>query len=238
MDRNKQHVVYEDVQSELRRAIEEGGWKPGYKLPSERELTERFNCARMTVRRALQELEALGLISKRHGSGSYVADLQPMSNLLSIKDIRSEIAGRGHVHKSELITRKVIRANASLAASIGVPRGSRVFKCELVHYENGIPVQLEERFVNPDVVPDFMALDLNAQTPSSYLFVHAPLTAAEQVVEAINADDVVAAHLKIEIGAAVLKVSRRTISKGKVASLAHLYHPGNCYRIIGEFSAA
>src|SRR5690606_22994277 len=173
MDRNKQHIVYEDVQSELRRAIEEGGWKPGYKLPSERELTERFNCARMTVRRALQELELQGLISKRHGSGSYVADLQPMSNLVSIKDIRSEIAGRGHVHESELITRKVIRATASLAASIGLPRGSRVFKCELVHYENGTPVQLEERLVNPDVVPDFMKLDLNVQTPSSYLFVHA-----------------------------------------------------------------
>lgn len=235
---NKQHIVHEDVASELLRVIEHGGWKPGFKLPSERELAERFHCARMTVRRALQELEAQGLIVRKQGSGSYVADLQPMSNLLSIKDIRDEIAGRGHVHKSRLVSRKVIRAHAALAAAMSLPRGSRIFRCELVHYENNTPIQFEERLINPEVVPDFMTLDLNIQTPSSYLFIHAPLTAAEQLVEAINADETMANHLKIQVGAAILKVSRRTISQGKVASLAHLYHPGSCYRIIGEFSAA
>lgn len=237
-DSEEQKAIYEHVESELRRAIEHGGWKPGFKLPSERELAERFQCARMTIRRALQELQTEGLIARRHGSGSYVADLQPMSNILSIQDIREEIASRGHVHHSVLLLRKTIRANAAVASSMKVEQNSRVFQCKLIHYENGTPVQFEERLVNPEVVPEFMALDLSNQTPSSYLFKHAPLTAAEQVVEAVNADETMAKHLGIEVNAALLKISRRTISQGKVASLAKLYHPGNCYRIIGNFSAA
>ncbi|NYT80972.1 histidine utilization repressor [Alcaligenaceae bacterium] len=237
-DNEKQKAIYEDVESELRRAIENGGWKPGFKLPSERELAERFQCARMTVRRALQELQAEGLIARRHGSGSYVADLQPMSNILSIKDIYEEIASRGHVHHSVLLSRKTIRASVAVAAAMGIEHNARVFQCKLVHYENGTPVQFEERFVNPEVVPEFMTLDLGKQTPSSYLFKHAPLTAAEQVVEAVNADETMATHLGIAVNAALLKISRRTISQDKVASLANLYHPGNCYRIIGKFSVA
>src|SRR5690606_34363097 len=123
-------AIYEGVESELRRAIENGGWKPGFKLPSERELAERFQCARMTVRRALQELQAEGLIARRHGSGSYVADLQPMSNILSIKDIYEEIASRGHVHHSVLLSRKTIRATAAVAAAMGIEHNARVFQCK------------------------------------------------------------------------------------------------------------
>lgn len=235
-DDSKQTALYADVKGQLKRAIEDGGWKPGFKLPSERELEERYACARMTVRRALQELQAEGLITRRHGSGTYVADLQPISNLLTIRDIRQEIAERGHKHHSVLLSRKVIRANAAIAEAMHVEPRARVFRCELVHFENGQPIQFEERFVNSELVPDFMSLSLDEQTPSSYLFAQAPLTAAEQLVEAVNADELLAGHLQVAVGAALLKISRRTMSQGKVASLARLFHPGHCYQLVGAFS--
>lgn len=228
---------YAQVRTALRKLIDKGGYRPGTRLPSERELVERFGCARLTVRRALQELEADGLVERRHGSGSYVADLQPVSNVLTVKDIRQEILERGHTHSGKLLSRQRLAAGAAVGAAMGLAPRAPVFRCEVLHYENGHPIQFEERFVNPAVVPDFLTLDLDTQTPSSHLFARAPLTAAEQVIEAVNATAVLAAHLGVAEGAALLRVSRRTLSRGCVASVARLYHPGHAYRLIGAFSA-
>ena len=229
-------TIHADVRSTIRSAIEDGGWKPGFRLPAERELVETYKCARMTVRRALQDLEAEGLIVRRHGSGTFVADLQPISNVLTVKDIHEEIVGRGHRHHSTMLSRSSIKAGSAIAEAMRLAPRTAVFACEVIHYENGVPIQFEERFVNPAVVPDFLTLDLETHTASSHLFARAPLTAAEQVVEAVNADAAMAGHLNVAPGAALLRVSRRTLSQGKVASIARLYHPGHAYRLIGEFS--
>lgn len=57
------------------------------------------------------------------------------------------------------------------------------------------------------------------------------------MIEAVNADSELAAMLRVPEGAALLLVSRRTLSRGRVASLARLYHPGTAYKLIGRFSA-
>jgi GntR family histidine utilization transcriptional repressor len=229
-------TIRADVESTIRRAIENGGWKPGFRLPAERELADTYGCARMTVRLALRDLEAEGLIIRRHGSGTFVADLNPISSVLTIKDIRKEIVERGHKHHSTLLSRSKIEADGDIAAAMQVEPGTAVFRCDVIHYENNVPIQLEERFINPNLVPDFLMLDLEAHTVSSYLFERAPLTGAQQVVEAVNADARLAAHLAVALGAALLLVSRRTTSRGQVASVARLYHPGRAYRLLGVFS--
>lgn len=235
-EHNNDKAGYATVKASLRRAIEDGGWKPGMKLPSERQLVEQFGCARMTVRRALDELRGEGLVERRHGSGSYVANLQPISNLLKVRDIHEEIDGRGHKHSSELLRVSRIRAGREMAAAMQLATGTQVFSCRIVHYENGVPIQFEERLVNPELIPDFMDLDLHGKTPSSYLFERAPLTEAEQVVEAVNADTTLAEMLRVAVGSALLLVSRRTLSQGKVASVARLYHPGATFKLVGRFS--
>ena len=72
-------MPYATVKASLRERIARGGWQPGVRLPSERELVQEFGCARMTVHRALRELEEEGLIERRQGSGSFVAELHPIS---------------------------------------------------------------------------------------------------------------------------------------------------------------
>ncbi|MEF7564563.1 FadR/GntR family transcriptional regulator [Bacillus infantis] len=56
--------------------IQEDGLKPGDKLPSERELTERLNVGRSSVREALRALELLGLIETRRGEGTFIRDFR------------------------------------------------------------------------------------------------------------------------------------------------------------------
>jgi GntR family transcriptional regulator, histidine utilization repressor len=229
-------VPYETVKASLRQRIADGGWEPGVRLPSERELVQQFGCARMTVHRALRELEAEGLIERRQGSGSYVAQLHPISNLLQVRDIHDEIAERGHAPLTRVVTAVREKASAPVAAAMRLRKGAAVFHVQLVHLENGLPIQLEDRHVNPTLVPDLLDRDLARVTPSHVLFEHAPLTEAEQVVEAVLATPEQARLLEVAPGSALLMVSRRTVSQGAVASVARLYHPGERFRLIGRFS--
>jgi GntR family histidine utilization transcriptional repressor len=234
--RRKRNLSYETVKVSIQQRISDGGWEPGVRLPSERELVQEFGCARMTVHRALRELEAEGLIERRQGSGSYVAELHPISNLLQVRDIHDEIAERGHVHTTQVCTVARERAAAEVATAMRLRKGSTVYRCQLVHLENGVPIQLEDRHVNPALAPDLLEQDFTRVTPSRVLFEHAPLTEAEQVVEAVLATHEQAALLDVPAGSALLMVSRRTVSQGAVASIARLYHPGARFRLVGSFS--
>jgi GntR family histidine utilization transcriptional repressor len=229
-------LPYETVKASLRQRIADGGWQPGTRLPSERELVQQFGCARMTVHRALRELEDEGLIERRQGSGSYVAELHPISNLLQVRDIHDEIAERGHAHATRVCSVARERASAEIAQAMRLKKGASVFRVRLVHLENGIPIQLEDRHINPALAPDLLAQDFSRITPSHLLFEQAPLTEAEQVVEAVLASDEEARLLEVPAGSALLRVSRRTISRGAVASVARLLHPGQRFRLVGRFS--
>jgi GntR family transcriptional regulator, transcriptional repressor for pyruvate dehydrogenase complex len=68
--------VYLEIVRQLREIIEKDGLKAGDKIPSERELSERLNAGRSSVREALRALELLGLIETRRGEGTYIRDFR------------------------------------------------------------------------------------------------------------------------------------------------------------------
>lgn len=68
--------VYIEIVKQLRMLITKERLKPGDKLPSERELSERLNVGRSSVREALRALELLGLIETRRGEGTFIRDFR------------------------------------------------------------------------------------------------------------------------------------------------------------------
>lgn len=80
MPRDPQLLKYHTVLTSLRRDIEEGQWAEGERLPSEADLVRRFGVSRITVGRALRELQSAGLIQRRAGAGTFLA---PRTGLLS-----------------------------------------------------------------------------------------------------------------------------------------------------------
>ena len=230
-------MIADKVKAAIRREIAIGGWRPGVRIPSERELVARFGCARMTVHLALRELQDEGLVVRRLGSGTYVADLQPISSQLKVRDIREEIAGRGHRHDFRVLALAEVAIPAEIADALRAPGLKRAFHCRLLHRENDVPVQIEDRYVNPRVVPDFLSVDLAHDTPSAFLFARLPLTEADHAVEAILADAEQARLLGIRERDPVLMISRRTASMGRVSTIARLYHPGARFRLFDHFEA-
>lgn len=226
---------YLQMKNEIRNCIATGKWKPGERVPSENELAAQYDVSRMTANRVLRELTVEGLIERVQGVGSFVMELHPISSFLHVRDIKEEIIERGHQHSSAVLAMKTMKCDSKLAAALQLKLNAPAFMAQVVHFENGIPIQFEERFVNPAVCPDFLDLDFSVETPSHYLFERAPLTEAEQVVEAVIADESTAEALHIGEGAPCLLVRRRTFSGANVASLAKLFHPGSRYQLVGKF---
>jgi GntR family histidine utilization transcriptional repressor len=226
---------YQEVKVAIRDEIADGRWRPGDRVPSESALMRRHGVSRMTVNRALRELVAEGLIRRVKGSGSFVADLHPVASLLRVRPIEEEVAERGHRHSARVLGLVRERCDALVAAQLGLRPRASVFHVRIVHLENGVPIQLEDRWVNPAVAPDFLDLDFTVVTPSRHLFDRAPLTEAEQLVEAVGADEVSAPILQVAYGTPCLLVTRKTWSGPTVASVARLLHPGARYRLSGSY---
>ena len=222
---------YARIKQALRARIEGGELRPGDRVPSENQLVEEFGVSRMTARRALLELAESGLLLRTQGLGSFVADVRPMSSTTQIRNIAEEINQRGHHHSGQVLRHDEISADHERAIHLGVPSGSIIFHSLIVHRENDLPVQLESRLVNPALAPRYLQQDFSTTTPSAYLSAVAPLTEAEQSVEAVLADQSTAKDLDIKTGAACLRITRRTFSAQGVVSLAVLLHPGDRYRL-------
>ncbi len=110
-------------------------------------------------------------------------------------------------------------------------QGSLVYYSKIVHFEDETPIQLEMRWVNAQIVPDYINQDFTQFTPHQYLSNNCPLSAIEHTVEAIIAEDKVKEELALQEGSACLVLKRRTWSNNALVSSALLYHPGNNYKL-------
>ncbi|BCV47453.1 MULTISPECIES: histidine utilization repressor [Shewanella] len=216
--------------------IESGEWVEHSRVPSENQLAELFECSRMTARRALTELVDNGVLERSQGLGTFVAEFKSQSSMLSIRNIADEIKARGHGYSVQVLELTAIEALAPIAIALGLETGSRVFYSVLVHCEEGLPLQLEERFVNPQLIPDYLQQDFNLQTPHEYLSQVAPLTEARHTIEAIVANEQIRTRLAIPASEPCLQILRRTWSRQGVVSFARLIHPGSRFRLGGHLT--
>ncbi|MGL4230347.1 MAG: histidine utilization repressor [Casimicrobium sp.] len=227
---------FEEVKFFLKQGLEKGTWRPGEKMPSEPELIGRFGMARMTVNRALKELQAEGLIERRQGVGTFAAQLHCVSSSLTIRDIHEEILARGHAHRVQVHLAREEKSSDEVAGSLSLASGARVFHTIIVHYENGVAIQCEDRYVNPKVAPKYLNVDFNAMTPTKYLFEVTSLWKADYAVEAALPSAREAKLLGIAKSEPCLVVSRRTMNRSHTITCARLVHPADRYRLEGAFA--
>lgn len=227
---------YEVIKQFVLEQINCGSWSTNHRTPSENELSSQFDVSRMTARRALQELTDAGVLFRTQGLGTFVAGPKAQSPLLEIKNIAEEIEARGNHYSNRVIEIGTVAASEDTSSALGLPSGVTVQFSIIVHSENGIPLQLEYRFVNPHHVPDYKNQDFARQTPNQYLSKIAPLSEGEHQVEAILPSPGDSKLLRIEINEPCLQIKRRTWSSDKMISYAILIHPSSRYRLGGRIS--
>ncbi|MCX4025665.1 histidine utilization repressor [Endozoicomonas sp. SM1973] len=222
---------YQQIKDFIYQNIRDRHYKPHERIPTEHELSDKFQVSRMTANKAIRDLVKEGLLVRYPGQGTFVTDLKVESPLLEIKNIADEIRSRGHVHSSKVVKLEAVFATEQTALKLGVQEGETIFYSLIVHQENDQPLQVEERYVNATTVPDYLKQDFTATTPNEYLSKHCPLSEAEHVVEAIMPDETIQQLLHIESAEPCLLVNRRTWSTGQLISVAKLIHPGSRYKL-------
>lgn len=229
--------IFQRIKDFLTAQIAAGHWKEGDVIPSEQALVRQFGVSRMTVNRAVRELTAEAVLTRRQGSGTFVAPQKYQATLLEIKSIADEVRARGHVHRSSLQLLEQTRSNELLAKQLELPPDQVLFHSIIVHYENGVPIQVEDRWVNPQLAPDYLAQDFTRITPNEYLMQAAPLQGATYSLEALPAPRDIADMLAMEARQPCLVLRRQTRSGGRVASIVTMWHPGHRYQFAGSFAA-
>ncbi|WP_038166582.1 histidine utilization repressor [Thiomonas sp. FB-6] len=226
---------YQVVKQHLKTGLEHGRWKPGTLMPSESALVTQFGVSRMTVNRALRELQSEGLVERVQGVGTFAAQLHKLSATLSIRDMREHVESRGLPYRMGVHLLREESAPPMVAQRFGLKEGTPVFHSLAVHYEGDVPLQCEDRWVNPAAAPHYLSTDFSASTPTQYLLEVAPTWEASYTIEATMPSRQEARLLKIDATEPCLVVTRSTVSRGTPVTLVRLVHPGSRYLLEGRF---
>ncbi|HEX3811356.1 MAG TPA: GntR family transcriptional regulator [Mycobacteriales bacterium] len=144
----------------LERYIFSGRWPTGSKIPAERELAAGFEVSRQTVRDALDELERAGLITRRHGSGTYVAARRLEQSLLGHFSIVESLRSAGAVVGTKVLSQRVVPALPAIARDLGLRSGTRVVELERLRTAQGELFMLERTWMPARLLPGIAESDV------------------------------------------------------------------------------
>ncbi len=222
---------YQVVKSHIINGIRQGRWTVGQQIPSEIELAKKFRLSRMTANRAIRELTADGLLQRIQGKGTFVNDTPALASVLRIQCIGDEIKVRGNEYSCRVVSLRKTILTAVQQANLPLPVGVQVAASTIIHFENLIPLQVEDRLVNLALAPEYLEQDFTQFTPHYYLTQIAPCTRGEHRIQACIPDPRMQRWLAMELGEPCLRIHRTTWTGPTVACSAVLTHPGNRYQL-------
>lgn len=226
--------AYQRIKDYVLQQIHSGVWTEGEMIPTELALCKQFGVSRMTVHRALRELTSDQVLLRYQGSGTYVAPAKIPSTLIEIRSIAQDIRDRGHEHSCRVLRLDKAKASTAQAKHFGLSTGAPLFRSVIVHYENTVPIQLEDRVVDARRLPDYLQQDWSQTTPNEYLMKMAPAPTGRYTIEVKLPPAEVAEPLDITPEQACLVLDRSTFSGGAFASQAVMWYPGNRYKLAGQ----
>ena len=231
----KAAAPYARIKQHLKDELARGRWPPGAAMPSDAELVAQFGVSRITVTRALNEMRAEGLIERVQGVGTFAAHLVRVASQLQIRDLHEEITSRGHRYHAQVQIARKEPATEAVAQTLALAAGAPVFHTLIVHFEDGVALQCENRYVNPASAPDYLGNDFTGITPTQYLLQVAPFWEAQYSIEAALPTAREAKLLGIGRDEPCLVVQRRTVGNERPITTARLVHPGKRYLLQGGF---
>ncbi len=219
--------TYLDVRDLVARHIAGGDLAHGARLPSEREMQTGSGAARGTVRAALFQLEAEGLIYRKNRSGWYVAPPPIVYDPTRWESFMSYVAAQGRVPRTETIDIRTRPASAATADVFGVAEGASLFEIRRRRYIDDRAALVETIHVDPAVAPALLDHDLNGSL-TAVLRDHYGVTVVRNRVEmspcALTQAEAEAEALRVRSGLPGLLIKRISYDRaGRVVEYDHEY---------------
>ncbi|MFD4840658.1 GntR family transcriptional regulator [Achromobacter sp. NPDC058515] len=208
---------YAMVEAALAAEISGGILAPGSQLPTEARLIARFNVSRTTVRKAIENLVARGLVEIRRGKGTFVAQPRITQELTELTGFVEDMLALGRTPTARLLDKQIVPADADVARQLAVPAGTLVMRIQRVRLADGVAISFDETYLPRDIGEQVVTHDLDAEPIFSLLEdkYDLPLTEAEYRLEAITAAPEVARALAVGPGSAVFLIERTSYTTGQ-----------------------
>lgn len=217
--------------------IQSGDWAAGTAIPAEITLAEQFGVSRMTVNRALKELESERMLERRQGSGTFVAQQKFNDAQIVVRNIAKDITEQYQRYHAEILLQKTIvsddlsQPEYAWLSNIffgGTPTATdRLYQVNIVHYGDDLPIQYEERWVNATIVPKFIEQDFTQTNTSDYLIDHVPLESGDYQIQAKQPSREIRLVLQMAATEPALLHTRHTKSQGQSVTYVNMWHAGD-----------
>ncbi len=211
----------------------------GDRLPSERDLSERWGVARMTLRRAVDSLVSEGIVERRHGSGTYVTP-QPFARLLGLTSFSQDMRDRGLAPSSRLLAFRALPADATLAAQLRIPVGDEVLSFTRLRLASHDPMAVETVWLPARFVPGLEQTELDGSLYELLSDRYRIITGAAKVsIEPVMPEPRIRELLAIASDQACLRI--RMIDsdvRGRIIMIANCIYRGDRYQLSADISGA
>lgn len=221
---NRDEPRYRQVAKQLRAEITSGDFKPGDPLPTEMALCDEYTISRYTAREALRILAEDGLIERRQGAGTIVADGSAVTFASPTGDFESILQ---YAREATFVLIDSIEADADTLRDLSLSGRYRKFT-GLRRVASQAPVALNTVFVAAAFAPDNKTIDHLAESVSAWIERHHPvrIEEIEQHIDAVVLEKSQAKRLDVPTGTAALRTMRRyRDAAGKVVLLSKSLHP-------------
>lgn len=236
LDQTATTPLYLQLEARLRDALSSGTWKAGEALPPERALAQQFGVSRLTLRKALERLEAQGLVQRRQGSGTYVAPRleQPLSALTGFSQ---DMRARGLEPSDRWLKRGLFAASPEEVLALQLSPGERVARLERVRSAQGEPMAVERAAIpahllpEPEAVKDSLYTHLEGRGLRPWR--------ALQRLRAVAAGRQEAGLLGVRPGSPLLYIERLSfLPDGGVLEFTRSHYRGDRYDFVAELRSS
>lgn len=198
--------VYYQLKNLILKKIQNGEFPEGSLIPSERDLGENFNISRMTVRQALNQLVAEGVLYREKGKGTFVSKGKiEQRNIMSFSEI---VKRKGLVPTTEVLHFIKQEADEDIKEILGLGNSEMVYVIKRLRLAGNIPVGIEEDFIPEKYCPNLEKFDL---TGSLYKLINEEygyaITYVDNVIEAAKPFKEEKSLLNISVNVPVLKIT-------------------------------
>jgi DNA-binding GntR family transcriptional regulator len=206
-------TVYLRIQRDIAVAIAEGEYAPGSRIPSETSLAKRFGVTRMTVRHAVDGLIREGLVTRRHGSGTYVSHRPQAQRALNrLSGFTEDIRGQGRQTSTTELSHAETEPPERVQDLLELQDGAHVVRLERLRLVDGQPMAIHRVWLPFALAPELARRSLDGGSLYETLEQEhgIRLTTARQRITAVAATGTDAKLLKVETGAPLIYTERLT----------------------------
>ncbi|NJN92666.1 MAG: GntR family transcriptional regulator [Anaerolineales bacterium] len=233
IDKDAPLPLYHQVRAALMTLITEGELKEGNLIPTEREIGEKLQVSRITVRRAIDELVREGYLVTQQGKGTFVARPKIERRTTQMKGFSEQMLEEGHKPGSQLLSLRHEKATAHVAAILQIKSDEWIWVVERLRYANDEPICISLTYLNLPLEVVLTPTELQRET-SLWTILEGKgirLKRSEATVQAIPAGDREAEVLHIETGSPLLLVEGVVYTEDNIPVEYHqMFNRGDRYK--------